>query len=93
MAQETYSKADFWAELDSLGEDIVRERLIAKRYGDVGPKHDLAIEWLRIKDQGRLEEREGRRQTRETIAAIAAIVAAVAATIGAISSIMILFSK
>lgn len=55
MALQTISKADFWAELDRLGEEQVRENLLRKAYGDVGSKHDFVLEWLRVKESERKE--------------------------------------
>jgi hypothetical protein len=82
----------FFSELEESGETQIRNRLATDRiYG--GDKRPLVVEWLRRKDESRLDGRESRQKTRETTAAIAAITAAVAATIGAIASIIILFSK
>lgn len=93
MARETRAVEQFYAELEALGESKVRERLALSVYGDAGDRRRLVLEWLRLKDQERLDRRENQRNTMETIAAIAAIIAAVAATIGAIASVITLFSE
>ena len=93
MAQETWTKETFWAELDKLGEEKVRERIVAKAYGEAGHKRAFAEDWLRNREASRLAAAENRRNTTQTIAAIAAIVAATAATIGAIASILSLLWK
>ena len=51
-----YFKEELWAELEELGEEEVRVRLVTKKYGDVGQKLVLVKEWLRRKDQSRTEE-------------------------------------
>lgn len=53
MAQETWTKEQFWAGLEKLGEDVVRERIIAKTYNDV--RRGLAEEWLRLREEERME--------------------------------------
>lgn len=53
MAQTTWTKKDFWAELEALGEEQVRERLATKRYGNVGDRKALAEEWLRVQEESR----------------------------------------
>lgn len=94
MARETFTKEQFWAELDELGEEQVRVNLdVTKIYGDVGSKRALALEWLRRRDQSRSEtsNREQMRIARSAknaawIAAIAAIVAAIIAAVAAVMS-------
>jgi hypothetical protein len=39
---QTFTKEMFWAELEAIGKDVVRERLIAKVYGEVNYKKPLA---------------------------------------------------
>ncbi len=50
-APGTFTKEQFWAELDALGEEEVRVRVVTKRYGNASAKRSLAEEWLRSKDQ------------------------------------------
>ncbi len=56
--QETWSKEELWAELDALGEDEVRTRLVTKIYGDTGHKKALVQEWLRKKQQEKLDDQD-----------------------------------
>jgi len=49
-------KDEFWAELDALGEEQVRENIGLGLYRE--KKEKFAKEWLRKKDQERLDERE-----------------------------------
>jgi hypothetical protein len=84
MAQETFTKESFWAELDALGEDEVRVRFsVTKQFGDVGPKHELAKLWLARKDSAKRDAREERTLSLASranrIAYIAVIIAAIAA--------------
>lgn len=51
--QETFTADQFWSELDELGEEVVRKRVIAKVYGSGNNKLELAQEWLRRKEQSR----------------------------------------
>ena len=89
-----FDKEAFWAELDKLSEDRVRENLLAGDYGISDQnKFRFAVEWLRRREVSRSDAREERRQKRETQQAIAVIVAAIAATIGMIVSIVTLFSQ
>ncbi|MDD5586610.1 MAG: hypothetical protein PHY92_06605 [Alphaproteobacteria bacterium] len=53
MKQTTYTKEQFWAELDSDGEDKVRLNLALKKYGDVGDKRALVEEWLHSQERRR----------------------------------------
>jgi len=73
MAQETRTVEQFWAELEDLGETKVRQRLALSTYGDAGDRRRLVVEWLRLKDQERLGERDSQKNMRETVAAIASI--------------------
>jgi hypothetical protein len=94
MAQETFTKEQFWAELDQLGEESVRVNLfVAKTYGDGGPKRTLAEEWLRSRETSLSAAAQKRRDTMQMTAAIAATIAATAATIGAIASIITMLSR
>lgn len=58
MPQETFTKEQFWEKLDSIGEDEVRLKVRLKHYGDASDKRELAEEWLRRKDQARVDESE-----------------------------------
>ena len=95
MGGDTFTKESFWAELEKIGEDAVRIRVVTQAYGKVGPKLALAEEWLRRKDQERREasdalsmasSREANRIARSAknaawIAATAAIIAAICAMV------------
>ena len=89
---ETFTKEQFFAELDSLGEDDVRTRVVVGHYGRGNKKLQLAEEWLRLREQSRIDEsnREQRKTARSAknaawVAAIAAIIAAIAAVISLVS--------
>jgi hypothetical protein len=83
MAQETFTKESFWAELDALGEDEVRVRLsVTKQFGDVGPKHELAKLWLARKDSAKRDVRE---ESTLRLAVWANIIAITAIVIAAIA--------
>ena len=47
MAQETFTKEQFWTELDSIGEEEVRARIATGTYSTVNKKRQLAEDWLR----------------------------------------------
>ncbi|WP_156932372.1 hypothetical protein [Mesorhizobium sp. LNJC391B00] len=88
MAQETFTKESFWAELDKLGESEVRTRVVTKRYGEVGQKRALAEDWLQDLDRNRaslsnLEQIRIARSAKNAAwaAAVAAIIAAVCAIV------------
>jgi len=96
MARETFTKEEFWAELDALGEEEVRTRTFVKhQFGDVGDKRALAEEWLSQKGSER-SERSNAEQMRiarsAKNAAWAAAIAAIVAAIAAIASIWITLS-
>lgn len=64
------TKEQVWAELDTLGEDRVRELFTAGQYG--GPKHAFAAEWLQRKAEARAERatrRELKLRRRKALAA------------------------
>ena len=54
--QETFTKEQFWAELEALGEEEVRVRIATHRYGNASDKRALAVEWLQKKERERLIE-------------------------------------
>jgi hypothetical protein len=95
MNSSTYTKDQLWASLNDLGEDKVRERLATHVYGKVGDKRALVEEWLRRKDQERVEAAQARKSASSLeanriarsaknaawIAAIVAIIAAICAVI------------
>jgi hypothetical protein len=90
MAQ-TFTKEQFWDDLEKIGEEGVRANLVTKVYGDLGAKHDLAEAWLESKERSRIaassaEQHRIARSAKNAawIAAIAAIVAAIAAAIAAV---------
>ena len=77
MAQEAFTKEQFWSELDALGEGEVRVRFsVTKQFGDVGPKHELTKLWLSDRAEARRDRRE---KITLTVAIAAAIIAAIAA--------------
>jgi hypothetical protein len=80
MAEGTFSTEQFWAELDALGEEKVRERAVVGAYGSGHNKKELAQEWLRQKDQARALSLELDRMGIASKAAEAAIQAADAAS-------------
>jgi hypothetical protein len=55
MAQETFTKEQFWANLEQFGEQEVRLRLGMGEYGINSPHRALVDEWLRNKNQRRSE--------------------------------------
>lgn len=84
MVQETFTKEQFWSELDALGEEEVRVRFsVTKQFGDVGPKHELTKLWLSDKRDAReaVSMAKIRRDVRidRYIAIAAIIIAAIAA--------------
>ena len=50
---QTFTRDEFWAELEQLGEDAVRERVITGKFGSGNKKLPLAEEWLRLKEKSR----------------------------------------
>ena len=91
LMDETFTAKQFFAELEEIGEDEVRLRLITKIYSSTKYKKELAEEWLRLQeDRRRLasEASAARRSERminsarvaNIIAIVAAIIAIVAAT-------------
>lgn len=94
MAQETFTKEQFWSELDALGEEEVRVRFsVTKQFGDVGPKHELTKLWLSDRAEARHAKREARRDRRENITLTVAIAAAIIAAIAARADIKWLISS
>ena len=89
-----YTKEQFWAELEQLGEDAVRIRIITKVYGDASDKRSLAEEWLRHKDRLRIDasnvEQIRIARSAKNAAWVAAIGAIIAALI-AIASVVIAY--
>lgn len=98
MIQETYTKAEKFAEWDAMGEEVVRTKFNLGHFG--GDKSVLAKMWLDGKDQDRsdaLEERkhasnsESLRIARSAknaawIAAISAMIAIVVSVIALVRS-------
>jgi hypothetical protein len=97
----TWTKDEFFAELDEAGEDEVRVRLATKIYTDVNEKGALAREWLQRRELSRTAELERSRaaSSLEQIriarsaknaawtAAIAAIIAAMFAAVAIVISL------
>jgi len=50
---ETFTKEEFWAKLDALGEDAVTLNIDRQIYGPNSEKRVLAKDWLRRKAQER----------------------------------------
>lgn len=88
MPQETWTKEQFWAKLEELGEDVVRERIIAKIYDDV--RRGLAEEWLRLREESRREASSAEQMRIARSAKNAAWTAAISAIIAAICAIIVL---
>jgi hypothetical protein len=88
VAQETWTKEQFWSELEAVGEDEVRTRLAAKIYGEANHKAPLAREWLRRKDQERSDLSTSEQTRIARSAKNAAWAAAIAAIIAAIFAVM-----
>lgn len=65
MARETFTELEFWARLETVGEEQVRINYIKSVYGDQGPKRKLVAEWLRRKEEARALEAVAKRDTRE----------------------------
>ena len=89
------TEAEFWAELDALGEDRVRELVVTGRFSNANQELRLAEDWLRRKDEQRDDEkaRGERLVARENLriarsAKKAAWVAAKAAWVAAITSVI-----
>lgn len=96
---ETFTKAQFWAELDTAGEHVVRERVIGKVYGAGNSKLALAEEWLRVREVARADAQaqaahnvalENLRTAKS--AKNAAWVAAASAVVAIISSLVAFFA-
>lgn len=51
--QQTFTAEQFWAELEAVGEDVVRQRLIGEVYGSGNHKRALAVEWVRKQESAR----------------------------------------
>jgi hypothetical protein len=94
MAQEYWTKEQFWAELEKLGPDEVRVRLATKYYSDVNERGLLAREWLHRLDLAAEAEVERKRdsssaeqiriaRSAKNAAWVAAIIAIIAAIIAA----------
>ena len=54
----------FWSELEQLGEDQVRLRLVNRSFSGAG-KEEVALEWLHQKEAAHSAELERRRAERE----------------------------
>jgi hypothetical protein len=48
-----FTKTQFWAELEQVGEDVVRERVGGKVYSEGNYKLAFAKEWLRLQEMRR----------------------------------------
>ena len=88
MVQATRTWDDFLADLETLGEEKVRSKLALGDWGDTGQRRGLVEEWLRSRDQSRLEVASFEQKCAARTANIAAIVAATAAVIAAICAII-----
>ena len=87
MERETFTREQFWSELDALGEDEVRIKFsVTKQFGNAGPKHELAKLWL-------CDRAKAHRDKRENITLTIAIVAVIIAVIAARADIKWLFSS
>jgi hypothetical protein len=79
VAQETYTKAEKFAEWDALGEDAVRTKFELSHFGTGGDKYTLAKMWLDQKVQDRSDAEKAESLTIATSAKDAAWAAADAA--------------
>ncbi len=79
MSQTQFTADEFFAELEALGENRVRERLIGGVYGSGNSKKELAQEWLRRLETARETSLESDKVAIATRAADAATRAADAA--------------
>ena len=58
---DTFTRKSFWAELETLGEESVRVRIMTGAYAPKSAKRQLAEEWIRKKDQERADDLEARK--------------------------------
>ncbi|MFO1242739.1 MAG: hypothetical protein U1E36_06010 [Rickettsiales bacterium] len=94
MTKSTYTKEEFWAELEALGEEEVRVRIVTKKYGDVGDKLALAKEWLESQERRRSDASHAEQIHIARSAKNAAWIAAIAAVIAVgVAIFTIAFSK
>lgn len=77
-----------WAELDELGEESVRHNLAKKVYREGQPKIELVREWLRQREEARMEASSREQMRIARSAKNAAWMAAIAAAIAAICAII-----
>jgi hypothetical protein len=76
MAQTTRTVPEFWAELETIGEDEVRLKLARSFYGDPGAERRAVVEeWLRRKDRKRQNRTEFVVWASMIVATVAAIIA------------------
>jgi hypothetical protein len=78
LSNSNYTREELRAELERLGESVVRMQLVNGLYGSTGRKHLFVEEWLRLK-QGVREQNFGSRRTGRPHATEAAEKAAMAA--------------
>jgi hypothetical protein len=91
MAGTTWNRDELWAQLEALGEPVVRERALMGHWGDagiVGSKRPLVEEWLRLREEARREASSREQILIARSAKNAAWTAAIAATIAAIITIV-----
>jgi hypothetical protein len=64
--REPFTKEQFWAELDALGEEDVLVRFrVSKQWGTAGSKYELAMIWLAEQDAKRALAASEKRDARE----------------------------
>lgn len=88
MAREKFTKEEFWAELENLGESEVRTRIVTQRYGPNSDKRALAEQWLHEIESDRASSSSFEQIRIARSAKNAAWAAAIAAIIAAICAII-----
>jgi hypothetical protein len=88
MGQQTYTKAEKFAEWEALGEDAVRTKFELGHFGAGGDKRALAKMWLDQKERDRIEASNSANFRVARSAKNAAWLAAIMATIAAIVAIV-----
>jgi hypothetical protein len=64
LSNSNYTREELRAELERLGESVVRMQLINGLYGSAGRKHLFVEEWLRLKQAAREPDFESRHMGR-----------------------------
>lgn len=83
----------FFQNFERKGESLVRIELPQGMYGKSGPEWTAAHEWLRLKEESRIEARISRVERRADRANTIAIIAAITAIVSMITTIIIAILK